>query len=163
MELITITASTIMSLFMNISGTYDCDNRFAYNAEMQDGKVSAIITYDNTGKYLSAKTRQTFTYDDNDRLVKKEIMKWDEGKQEWTKHICMNYTYDADNTVLDMLVWRNNEGSYVQSQRMTYSAITGNATGVSLYSWNSGSKTYKLKDNYVIFNGHTDNLLAGIK
>lgn len=44
MELITITAATIMSLFMNISGTANSNSHFHGNAEMQDGKVSAINT-----------------------------------------------------------------------------------------------------------------------
>lgn len=75
MELITITAATIMSLFTSIAGTSNSDNRFAYNAEMQDGKVSAIVTYDNSGKYLTAKTRKQYTYDDQDRVIRKEVMK----------------------------------------------------------------------------------------
>lgn len=104
MELITITAATIMSLFTSITGTSNSDNRFAYNAEMQDGKVSAIVTYDNSGKYLTAKTRKQYTYDDQDRVIRKEVMKWNSDKQEWENYLCMDYTYNAGNTVLDMKV-----------------------------------------------------------
>lgn len=163
MELITITAATIMSLFTSIAGTSNSDNRFAYNAEMQDGKVSAIVTYDNSGKYLTAKTRKQYTYDDQDRVIRKEVMKWNNDKQEWENYLCMDYTYNADNTVLDMMTWNSSKKAYEQSQRMTYSSISGNATGVDCYTWNKSSNMYELNDNYVLLSDYTANLLADMK
>ena len=163
MELITITAATIMSLFTSIAGTSNSDNRFAYNAEMQDGKVSAIVTYDNNGKYLTAKTRKQYTYDNLDRVVKKEVMRWNSEKHEWENYQCMCYTYNADNTVLDMMTWNSSKKAYEQSQRMTYSSISQNATGVDCYTWNKSSNMYELNDNYVLLSDYTANLLADMK
>lgn len=162
MELMTITATTIMSLFMNIAGSADSDNRFAYNAEMQDGKVSAIVTYDNSGKYLAAKTRKQYTYDAQDRVVRTEVKKWNSTKQEWENYICMNYSYQDGSTMLDMNVWKDSENDYVQTQRMTYSSISGNATGVDCYTWNKSSNMYELNDNYVLLSDYTTTLLAEI-
>mgnify|MGYP000171844548 FL=1 len=72
----------------------------------------------------------------------------------------MCYTYNADNTVLDMMTWNSSKKAYEQSQRMTYSNIGGNATGVDCYTWDQKNNTYELNDNYVIMGSHNDHLIA---
>lgn len=57
----------------------------------------------------------------------------------------------------------NSDNAYVQSQRMTYISIFGNATGVDCYTWNKSSNMYELNDNYVLLSDYTANLLADIK
>ena len=51
METFSMTSATVLAMYMNMVSVNTSSN-FAYNAEMQDGKVNAITVCENDGKYL---------------------------------------------------------------------------------------------------------------
>ena len=51
MEIFSMTSATVLAMYMNMVSVNTSSN-FAYNAEMQDGKVNAITVCENDGKYL---------------------------------------------------------------------------------------------------------------
>ena len=69
-----ITAPTIMSMFMNLTTDVE-NNKFCYNAEMEDNRISAIEVYKNNDNVLSAHIKRIYTYDEQDRLLMRETLK----------------------------------------------------------------------------------------
>ena len=69
-----ITAPTIMSMFMNLTTDVE-NNKFCYNAEMEDNRISAIEVYKNNDNVLSAHIKRIYTYDELDRLSYSDELK----------------------------------------------------------------------------------------
>lgn len=83
MELTTMTASTILSMFMSMSEVPTTDN-FVYNAEMEGDKITAITTYTSDAiEQLYNKQKDVYVYDQVGRVVSKEQMVWSESERQW--------------------------------------------------------------------------------
>ena len=77
-----ITVSTIMSMYMNLV-TDGTNTNYCYNAEIDNGRVMAMTVYNNHGESLEAKVKHEYLYDSEDRLVRKETLKWNSLTASW--------------------------------------------------------------------------------
>ena len=160
MEIFSMTSATVLAMYMNMVSVNTSSN-FAYNAEMQDGKVNAITVCENDGKYLHMQKKDVYTYDTQDRVVAKETFNWDEETMKWVPVQLVNYIYTEQSVEVKFSRWNRNEMTYRQPQdRMVYDLIAQNVVGVSQYRWNMELNRYDLASGYVQMQTDLSKLLA---
>ena len=160
MEIFSMTSATVLAMYMNMVSVNTSSN-FAYNAEMQDGKVNAITVCENDGKYLHMQKKDVYTYDTQDRVVAKETFSWDEENMKWVPVQLVNYIYTEQSVEVKFSRWNRNEMTYRQPQdRMVYDLIAQNVVGVSQYRWNMELNRYDLASGYVQMQTDLSKLLA---
>lgn len=160
MEIFSMTSATVLAMYMNMVSVNTSSN-FAYNAEMQDGKVNAITVCENDGKYLHMQKKDVYTYDTQDRVVAKETFSWDEENMKWVPVQLVNYIYTEQSVEVELSRWNHNEMTYRQPQdRMVYDLIAQNVVGVSQYRWNMELNRYDLASGYVQMQTDLSKLLA---
>ncbi|MGM9702112.1 MAG: DUF3836 domain-containing protein [Prevotella sp.] len=155
-----ITVTTIMSMYMNL--TADTENsKFFYNANIEDGKVVAIEVYNNNGESLSANLKRLYTYDEQDRLVVRETLKWNKRKMAWEKHSCLAYSYNTDGYNVEKHMWDETKHDYAQAnERNRYTVVMDNVLAVNSYKLNKQSGNYDMADNMLIIAPDTSRLMA---
>lgn len=160
MEIFSMTSATVLAMYMNMVSVNTSSN-FAYNAEMQDGKVNAITVCENDGKYLHMQKKDVYTYDTQDRVVAKETFSWDEENMKWVPVQLVNYIYTEQSVEVELSRLNHNEMTYRQPQdRMVYDLIAQNVVGVSQYRWNMELNRYDLASGYVQMQTDLSKLLA---
>ena len=155
-----ITVTTIMSMYMNL--TTDVENsKFCYNADIENGRVNSIEVYDNHGKYITASLKRLYTYDEQNRLVMRETLKWNKKSNSWEKHSCLAYTYDADGYTAEKRFWNETSNDYTKAEeRNRYIIVMDNVLAVNSYTLNKENGDYVMADNMLIMAPDTNRLMA---
>ena len=105
-----ITAATILSMYLS-SATNE-NAMYCYNANIDNGRVNTMYVYNRDGNYLTAKLAYNYEYDDQDRLVKKEVLRWNERRNEWVKDHCLELTYDIEGYEVSKRNWNRKDQAY---------------------------------------------------
>lgn len=145
MEMI-ITAATILWGALNAAG--GTNGGFVYNTEMEGNRVSAQYVYKQSecGKYLSQHLKYNFEYDEQQRLVKKEFLKWDAAAEKWRKSHCMHYVYDMSGYSVEYALWNDAEEDYSKVlAKQTYDEIEDGVLRVALYNWDRADGEWKMQ------------------
>lgn len=155
-----ITTATIFLSSMNI---YNNDCNFAYDAKLCDDVVSSQIVYQKSddGKYLSRHFKYNYTYDAEQRLVKKEVMKWDVWTNKWINSHCLNYTYSSNGYSIEYVRWNTQNTNYTDvMEKQTYDETVNGAMAICSYSWDNKDSQWILKDNVIMLNANTETLIS---
>lgn len=161
MDIVTWTAVTVMSMYMNMS-SQPTNGNFVYNAEMQDGKVSAIISYKtDMGSNLTANTKHLYEYDEQDRVICEQTLRWDAQQGQWIPAKCVEYCYNSNTVTLNYMKWDVKGGYYMAPSESVVYTIMGNmVTSVEKYKKDTKDGELRLADRYLLMGG-IDNMLAG--
>lgn len=162
MEIITWTAVTVMSMYMNMS-SQPANGNFVYNAEMQDGKVSAIVSYRNseTGSSLTANTKHLYAYDEQDRVTSDQTLKWSAQQNKWIPVRCIEYHYDGMKVAMNYMQWDVKNDRYMApSESVVYTTMGAMVTSVEKYKKDRYSDEMHLADRYLMMGGGIYNTLA---
>ena len=146
MELITVTA--ILLSTMNVHYNNDC--KFAYNVEMAEDIVTSQVVYKKNfdGKLLSHHLKYNYTYDEQQRLVKKEVLKWNAISEGWEPSHCLNYVYDQFGFTLTYALWNNEETDYTKNiAKQIYNDSMGGAMTITSYKWNKSECDWSVQSN----------------
>lgn len=160
MEMITVTTVLLASLnaFNNGSG-------YVYNTEGSENMVTATLVYKKSedGKFLSHHLKYSYTYDKQQRLVKKEALKWNSCSGKWEKSYCLNYAYDASGYSIEYALWNGVESEYSDAvAKQTYDEKIGGTVAVASYKWDKSDNDWVMKDNILMMKpGNT--LLASLE
>jgi Zn-finger domain-containing protein len=155
-----ITAATILWATLNAAG--GSSEGYAYNTEMEGDRVAAQYVYKQSecGKYLSQHLKYNFEYDEQQRLVKKEVLKWDAAAEKWRKSYCLHYVYDMLGYSVEYALWNDSEKDYSQVlAKQTYDEIEDGALRVALYNWDSDNGEWEMKEHTLMMISSED-LLA---
>lgn len=147
-----ITAATILLASLNASNN---GSGYVYNTEDSEDVVTATVVYkkSESGKYLSRHLKYNYTYDEQQRLVKKEAFKWNTYSEEWEKSHCLNYAYNASGYSIEYALWDKSESDYVNVvAKQTYDEHTDGSVAVASYKWNKSDKNWVMKDNALMMN-----------
>jgi len=95
------------AMSMNLSA----QEKFVTNDEIKDDLVVSKTIYLNDGQ-LHRHTKYTFKYDDQKRVVEKEVLKWNGSKEEWMQDHRITYTYAADTVTMELARWNKKQKEY---------------------------------------------------
>lgn len=150
MEIITVATILMASLnaFNNVS-------EYVYNTEGSDNVVTSTVVYKKSegGKYLSHYLKYNYTYDEQQRLVKKEALKWNLYSEKWENSYCLDYIYDASGYSIEYALWNRVASDYTDVvAKQTYAEKMDGVMAVASYKWNNKGNGWVIEDNIVMMN-----------
>ena len=155
-----ITVSTIRSMYMNLV-TDVTNTNYCYNAEIENGRVMAMTVYNNHGLTIDAKVRHEYLYDSEDRLVRKETLKWNSVTASWEKFSCLDYCYDEDSYTVEKMMWDNTRNEYAEAGEYShYTVLLDNVLAVNSFRKDANTGEYVEAERVLVMNIHGDNLMA---
>ena len=120
-----------------------------------------IEVYDNHGKYITASLKRLYTYDEQNRLVMRETLKWNKKSNSWEKHSCLAYTYDADGYTVEKRFWNATINDNAKAEeRNRYIIVMDNVLAVNSHTLNKENGDYVMADNMLIMAPDTSRLMA---
>ena len=82
-------ATVILSAVMAMATSVASVSNFAYNSEINNGKVESQTVYEvQNQQYLQPHLKYNYTYDEQNRLIQKEVLKWNKQAQKYDKDRC---------------------------------------------------------------------------
>ena len=162
MDIISWTAATLMSMYM-LLGSQTSNSDYVYNAEMQDGKISAILSYktSDTGSTLTANTKHVYEYDEQQRVISNQTLKWNIDERQWVPEKCIEFEYDGITIAMNYRKWDKRSNSYMApSESMVYTMMGTLVTSVEKYKKSNRTGELELADHYILMGGGIYNTLA---
>lgn len=140
-------ATVILSAVMAMATSAGSISNFAYNSVINDGKVESQTVHEvQNQKYLQPHLKYNYTYDEQNRLIQKEVLKWNKQVQKYDKDRCLTITYDTDETAVEYAFW--NAGTNAYSNIKEKAVYRGNETGMAenyqSYAWNERQNEWDL-------------------
>ena len=87
------------------------NSTFVTNEEVVNNQVVSKVIYKLDG-YLYNHMKYNFTYDAENRVSSKEVLKWDASKKAWMPYYKINYSYAGSEMTLAYSHWNKNHKSY---------------------------------------------------
>ena len=155
-----ITVSTIMSMYMNLTTNVE-NSKFCYNADIENGCVKSIEVYANNGEYLKANLKRLYIYDEQNRLVKRETLKWNKKRMAWENHSCLCYNYNPEGYTIEKRFWNETKHDYAETKEYShYTVLMDNVLAVNSYKLDENSGEFALSDNMLVMTADTNKLLV---
>ncbi|NDV81669.1 DUF3836 domain-containing protein [Bacteroides sp. 51] len=124
-------------------------DKFVTNDVMAGELVSSKVIYRHDGM-LYRHMKHDFTYDDQNRVVEKEMFKWDSGKEVWVpcSKIALNYTLGQ--VEMNLAKWNEKDKMYNEAQeKNVYQMDLANLPiAYQNYKWNERSGEWKIAEDY---------------
>ena len=153
-----ITAALLFASMLNMTAQTS-EKYFVYNNVMTDGKVTAVQTNKKVLDTLSQKLKTDYDFDQQGRVTKRELMKWNERKQQWVNLKRWTYKYDGDRTSIDFAVWNKHKGCYNPVRdRKVYDFISDKVICVNDYKRNDKLDDLQYMGSCLLMNNSTDEL-----
>ena len=154
-----ITAATILSMYLSTATNENA--MYCYNANIDNGRVNTMYVYNRDGNYLTAKLAYNYEYDDQDRLVKKEVLRWNERRNEWVKDHCLELTYDIEGYEVSKRNWNRKDQAYEPArEKAVYHYEFSQVMSVNYLRRHATEKDFESVDQMLVMNPSDDILLA---
>ena len=75
--------------------------------------------YKKDGNTLTNYQKQSYKYDDQQRMIESESMKWDAGKKQWANDLRVTYTYSGKTVTTNYYKWNAKKKVFVLAPDMT--------------------------------------------
>lgn len=128
---------------------------YVYNYNLENNIVSSQTVYckNHDGKYIYPKLKYNFTYDDQQRIVRKEVQQWDVQSKSWKKSHCLNWIFTTDGFVIEYINWNKNANDYTEMQeKQVVIKLNDNFLSMSIFKWDQGNSNWTLKNNALVLN-----------
>ena len=153
-----ITAALLFASMLNMTAQTS-EKYFVYNNVMTNGNVTTVHTCEIVLDTLSQKLKTVYDFDQQGRVTKRELMKWNERKQQWVNLKRWTYSYDGDRTSIDFAVWNKHKGCYNPVRdRKVYDFISDKVICVNDYKRNDKLDDLQLMGSCLLMNNSTDEL-----
>ena len=153
-----ITAALLFASMLNMTAQTS-EKYFVYNNVMTNGNVTTVHTCEIVLDTLSQKLKTVYDFDQQGRVTKRELMKWNERKQQWVNLKRWTYSYDGDRTSIDFAVWNKHKGCYNPVRdRKVYDFISDKMICVNDYKRNDKLDDLQLMGSCLLMNNSTDEL-----
>jgi hypothetical protein len=155
-----ITAATVLTMYFNAINSNDVN--YMYNGDMEDGKVNKIEVYEkNSDQQMEQKMEYCYKYDEQGRLADKEMLSWDEAKQQWTKSSRLTYKYFKNGYNVEVSYWNSDKQQYDLPAEVTlYRSLAPNLTTVKTYKMNEQQDNMYLSSSMIVMEPLDTQLLA---
>ena len=155
-----ITAATVLTMYFNAINSNDVN--YMYNGDMEDGKVNKIEVYEkNSDQQMEQKMEYCYKYDEQGRLADKEMLSWDEAKQEWAKSSRLTYRYFKNGYNVEVSYWNKEKQAYDLPAEVTlYRSQAPNLTTVKTYKMNEKQDNMYLSSSMIVMEPLDSQLLA---
>lgn len=155
-----ITAATVLTMYLNAIGSNDAN--YMYNGDLEDGTVNKIEVYQkNDQQQMTQKMEYCYEYDEQGRLVSKEMLGWDDAKKEWKKSSRLTYKYYKNGYNVEVSQWNEAKQAYDLPTEVTlYRSKAPSLTTVRTYRMNEKHDNMYLSSSMVMMEPLDSRLLA---
>lgn len=155
-----ITASTIFML--SVASVHTLSSNFAYNTETSDNVVTAQTIYKKSNdRYLSNHLKYSYTYDDQGRMIAKEVIKWNPYADKWENAHRLDVTYGISGYTIEYARWDKQAQAYSNIvEKRVYRKSGESLVNITSYRWDKQAKDWTLTDNLPAINSPADQLYA---
>lgn len=161
MKTLVMTVMMAVTGLINVTGANGGPD-FAYSTKVENGQMTAQTVYKvEDGKYLKQHLMYGFDYDAENRLIRKEVFKWDVIRQVYERSYCLNYTYEAGGTEMELALWNAKEAGYTDVKQKVVYLQDGMGITYLAYEWDSRDRNWNLLAEHPLQNGDDACLLAG--
>jgi hypothetical protein len=151
-----ITAALLFASMLNMTAQTS-EKYFVNNNVMTNGNVTTVHTCEIVLDTLSQKLKTVYDFDQQGRVTKRELMKWNERKQQWVNLKRWTYKYDGDRTSIDFAVWNKHKGCYNPVRdRKVYDFISDKVICVNDYKRNEKRDELQLMGSCLLMNNSND-------
>lgn len=151
-----ITAALLFASMLNMTAQTS-EKYFVNNNVMTNGNVTTVHTCEIVLDTLSQKLKTVYDFDQQGRVTKRELMKWNERKQQWVNLKRWTYKYDGDRTSIDFAVWNKHKGCYNPVRdRKVYDFISEKVICVNDYKRNEKRDELQLMGSCLLMNNSND-------
>lgn len=116
------------------------------NEEVENGRVSAKVVYEQDGTFLTPEYRFEFKYNEEGQIVEKKSLKWN--GTGWTNYYRMEVSYTNTEAHIDYSLWNKDKKQFILTQKYVYTldeagkflalhSYKMNTTGWTLDGWMS--------------------------
>lgn len=153
-----ITAALLFASMLNMTAQTS-EKYFVYNNVMTNGNVTTVHTCEIVLDTLSQKLKTVYDFDQQGRVTKRELMKWNERKQQWVTLKRWTYKYDGVRISIDFAVWNKHKGCYNPVRdRKVYDFISDKVICVNDYKRNDKLDDLQYMGSCLLMNNSTDAL-----
>lgn len=140
--LVTLIFTGIFTSQINAQTHYITDTK-------KDGKLITSQVIYHPGDNSTAHLKYNITYDDQSRVVSREVFKWSEKSEKWIPCHKLTWSYNTDNVTVELTRWNKKEKKYsVNTERSVYQLDSiGNPVAFKGYKWKKSVKEWILAKN----------------
>ena len=152
MELLTLTAAAIMSMYMNAAQNTKSD--YCYNAEIENGRVTTQYVYRETPKALTPHRRHGYEYDEQGRLTARTTYGWNTTTDEWQPVCRWLYSYTAAGYSVEIAYWDARHARFAEPTSKSVYALTAFSTVayVTTYTRKEPGAPYEIAETLLACN-----------
>lgn len=110
--------------------------------------VQTVCIADKKGKYLTPHLKYYFTYDSENRVIKKEAFRWNPHNRKWVCHFHLRFSYPGDILTVEYARW--NPGSseyYPYTEKAVYRIEDNRFSAYRFYTKEEGNDNWQLVTN----------------
>ena len=163
-----ITAATILAMYFN-SATID-GSKYCYNADLSNGQVTTLYVYAQKGEQLRNHLEYRYEYDEADRLVQKETLRWDAESQQWRRESCLCFSYNETGYTVEQgytvehCLWDSKLQAYAEADEIAvYKYEFEHLLSVNYLKRNAESDGMDIIGSMLLMNPRNDLLLAMVE
>lgn len=155
-----ITAATIMAMYLNAAG--NVNSQYCYNADMENGKVTAMYVYEKRGEALSGKAEYRYTYDALGRVLSKEVLRMSAATGRLEPESRFAYSYTGGAYAVEYSRWDSRRHCFAPAESRTCYAPAGEGVmSVATYTLGEDGSATALVDNVLALVPAGDGMFAG--
>ena len=123
-------------------------DKFVTNDVMDGELVASKVIYRHDGM-LYRHMKNNFKYDDQNRVVEKEALKWDSSKETWVPYTKTTMTYSSDQVMMSLAKWDEKGKMYSEAKEKNVYELDGSNTPVAYqnYKWNDRNDEWKIVED----------------
>ena len=124
--------------------------------------LTTVNSYAADNQNEAQKVEYRYEYDEQGRLANKEMLSWDEAKEDWQKSSRLSYKYYKNGYNVEVSQWNADKQAYdLPSEVTLYRSQAPNLTTVKTYKMNEAHDNMYLTSRTVVMEPlETANLLA---
>ena len=137
-------ATVILSAVMAMATSVASVSNFAYNSEINNGKVESQTVYEvQNQQYLQPHLKYNYTYDEQNSQA-----------QKYDKDRCLTITYGTDETAVEYASWnaKTNAYSNIKEKAVYRENAMGMAENYQSYAWNERQNEWNLVVEHATLN-----------
>lgn len=102
----TIIISAALIMLSAMGSATALGTQYAYNTETTSDRVTTQTVYKvEANKYLHCHVKNNFSYNAQNQLQQKEVLKWNSAVSGWEKSYCINFSYNLSETIVTYAQW----------------------------------------------------------
>ena len=117
--------------------------------ELSESQIICVSS--ESGKYLKPRIKYLFVYDEDNRITKKEALKWDVFEDDWVSAYCLIFTYGDDSVITEYAEWNERKKDFHEcTGKIVYEINVNMFASCRYYKRNSPGGNWRLENNCLV-------------